>query len=116
MRLWKVPFDAELFEEAMELPVKERGVVTDFDNGSLRLHTLKSGYWGMTLACENCNMEKDVTFTLDCSRSTNVVRWVLPCSRTSGSASRDSFHRYPTLAPLCVSNWLRLGRRRLSTI
>ena len=72
--LWKVPFDPELFEEAMELPVKERGTVSDFDGGAIKLHTLKSGYWGMTLACENCNPDKAVTFTLDCTRSTNVVR------------------------------------------
>ena len=72
--VWKVPFDPELFEEAMELPVKATGTTTDFDSGSIKLYTLKSGYWGMTLACENLNPDQDLTFTLDCSRSTNVVR------------------------------------------
>ena len=68
----KVSFDADAFEEAMELPIKQFGTSQLMDDGKIKLYTRKAGYWGVAFAVENLGAQ-DLEFTLDCGGSNNVV-------------------------------------------
>lgn len=68
-----------MYEEATELPVKELGDAVDLEHGDLKLYKFSKGYWGVTVAVENCT-DKDCVFTLDCEASTNVVCSQAGCS------------------------------------
>lgn len=67
-----VPFDADLFEEAVELPVIEHGRVTELDGGSIQLFTRKSNYCGISFVVRNCSTSP-LHFRLDCSESKNAT-------------------------------------------
>jgi len=66
------PFDADAYEEAMELPIKVFGKCAEYADGKAKLFTRKAGYSGVSFAVENCS-SKPLEFTLDCSESKNVM-------------------------------------------
>ena len=66
------PFDADAYEEAMELPIKAFGKCAEYADGKAKLYTRKAGYKGVSFAVENCSHEA-LEFTLDCSESKNVM-------------------------------------------
>jgi len=72
--LLQVPFCAQVYEEALELPVKELGEKRSIpgDGGELVVYTHKAGYWGVTLAVEN-KYTQSMRVTVDCSKSDNLV-------------------------------------------
>jgi hypothetical protein len=72
--LTQVPFCAQVYEEALELPVKELGEkrVIPGDGGELVVYTHKAGYWGVTVAVEN-KYTHDMNVKVDCSKSDNLV-------------------------------------------
>ena len=72
IQMTKVSFDADAFEEAMELPIKQFGTSQLMDDGKIKLYTRKAGYWGVAFAVENLGAQ-DLEFTLDCCGSNNVV-------------------------------------------
>lgn len=65
------PFDANAFEEGVELPIMAQGTSQSFEDGKLVLHKHRSGYCGLSFVIENKNVFP-VTFNLDCSQSENV--------------------------------------------
>mmetsp|Transcript_7350 Transcript_7350/g.13248 ORF Transcript_7350/g.13248 Transcript_7350/m.13248 type:complete len:822 (-) Transcript_7350:36-2501(-) len=66
------PFDADAYEEAMELPIKAFGKCAEYADGKAKLYTRKAGYSGVSFAVEN-NSSEPLEFTLDCSESKNVM-------------------------------------------
>jgi len=66
------PFDANAYEEAMELPIKEFGKCKDLEGGQVKLYTRRAGYSGVSFAVENCG-SRQLEFTLDCAESKNVM-------------------------------------------
>jgi hypothetical protein len=66
------PFDADAYEEAMELPIKEFGKCKSLEGGRVKLYTRRAGYSGVSFAVENC-CKQAIQFTLDCSDSRNVM-------------------------------------------
>ena len=65
-------FDADAYEEAMELPIKAFGKCSDYADGKAKLYARKSGYSGVSFAVEN-KASETLEFTLDCGGSTNVM-------------------------------------------
>jgi hypothetical protein len=72
VELVQVPYNAAVYEEAMEVPVKQLGQVRELSGGKLKLYTHKAGYWGVTLAAENLT-DAAVEVQVDCSQSVNVM-------------------------------------------
>jgi hypothetical protein len=66
-------FDPQIFEAAIELPVKKNGKAQDLSaDGGVRLYVQKAGYSGIALAVEN-NLSSTIRATVDCSDSVNAV-------------------------------------------
>ena len=71
--LTQLPHCADVYEEALERPVKELGEArTMGGDGDVIVYTHKSGYWGVTLAVEN-NKDVPLSVKVDCSSSDNIV-------------------------------------------
>ena len=70
----EVPFNAEAYEEAMELPVIEAGTEMDlFGDRSVLLYTRKSGYSGISYVAKNTTESDAISLTLDLTGSANIV-------------------------------------------
>lgn len=87
------PFNQEAFKQAMELPIRELGKCQDLAQGRCKLFTRRAGYSGVSFAVENCS-DTAVTFTLDCSDSTNVMshRGKLRASQMVGPGETKVLH------------------------
>jgi hypothetical protein len=70
----EIPFDDNIYEEAMELPAIHQGVTKDlFGDGKVILHTFKSGYAGMSFVAANHTDMNTLRLTLDLSGSDNII-------------------------------------------
>ena len=65
-------FNAEAYEEAMELPVIKEGTVRELEGGLVKLYTRKSGFSGVSYVVHNSNT-RDLKFTQDCSVGKNII-------------------------------------------
>lgn len=69
----QLPFNADVFEEAMEQPILHLGTSMDlFGDGSVHLFTHKSGYAGISYVARNNTEEDAIQLTLDLTGSENV--------------------------------------------
>ena len=67
------PFNADAFEEAIELPIMKYGAAKNLDAaGHVVLYTRKSGFNGVSYVIKN-NHTKTLKFTQDCSVGKNIV-------------------------------------------
>lgn len=67
------PFNADAFEEAIELPIMKYGAAKNLDGaGHVVLYTRKSGFNGVSYVIKN-NHTKTLKFTQDCSVGKNIV-------------------------------------------
>ena len=66
------PFDAEAYEEAMELPIKAYGECKHYADHGLKLYIRRAGHSGVSIAAENLR-DSDIEFALDMSGSANVT-------------------------------------------
>jgi len=74
MDIQKVAFDAETYEEAIELPIIAMGKVQYLtEDKSIGFITLKSGYAGMSFLGQNNDPTDAMCFTLDLEGSKNIV-------------------------------------------
>ena len=70
----EVPFDARAYEQAVKMPVMAQGEQTDlFNDGSVILYTLKSGYNGNSYVAENKKTDMYAKLEMDFSKSSNIV-------------------------------------------
>ena len=65
-------FNAEAYEEAIELPVIKDGTVRELEGGLIKLYTRKSGFSGASYVIQN-NHTRDLKFTQDCSCGKNII-------------------------------------------
>ena len=114
LRVTKVGYDAEAYQAAMALPVVTEGECIPLDAaGEVVLRKRNNGYWGVSFAIENRTKKtsrkkkrkdktktneieededdegQDMTFTLDCSLSTNVVSGSLGLLNDGGKGNTD---------------------------
>ena len=71
MEVMQLPFDEDVFEEAMGLAIKASGEAFMMTGGQVVLYASKNGC-GVSLAVDNMT-ERDIRLTLDCSESINVI-------------------------------------------
>jgi len=72
LELHEVDFDPHVYEEAIELPIKQLGEPREYKDGKVKLYCHKAGYWGVAFAVENL-LGRKIHFKLDCSTSKNVI-------------------------------------------
>lgn len=65
--LEEVPFDAELFEDAMEMPIIEHGQSAEYADGLIVVHTQQSSHGGLSFAITNNSTFRGI-FTMDMSQ------------------------------------------------
>jgi calpain-15 len=65
-------FNAEAYEEAIELPVINLGTVRELEGGLVKLYTRKSGFSGVSYVVQN-NHTRDLKFTQDCTVGKNII-------------------------------------------
>ena len=65
-------FNAEAYEEAIELPVIALGTVRELEGGLVKLYTRKAGFSGVSYVVQN-NHTRDLKFTQDCTVGKNII-------------------------------------------
>lgn len=100
VELLRVPFDAKIYEDAVELPVVQQGVRKDVFNGKITQFTLKSGYggccgvvYGVSSAC-SAHVHAAQVLGRVCRRS---QQFQLPSNRFRGLFQR---HKRGMIYPL----------------
>jgi hypothetical protein len=67
-----IPFDAAVFEDALEMPILNMGTKLAVDGG-IEICELRTGYNGMSLLGVNNSPDRTLTMRIDCSGSVNTV-------------------------------------------
>ena len=126
--LTEVPFDQNIFDSALELPVIKSGDKTDlFGDGLAVMYCLKSGYNGNSFVCENTTHDEVLNLTMDFTGSENIISHTGNLKATlliPPGLCRVMHHIMPgndhegwSMGWTCNAEWLTLeeGNKRLPT-
>ena len=72
VELEAITFDADAFEEAIELPIIATGECHQLDNSRIQFYSKPSGYNGISFVAVNASTSV-LHFALDCSKSVNAM-------------------------------------------